>query len=471
MKSYLLVGAMPTPNGGLHLGHLAAQFLPLDIFARYQRRQGNRVGFYGGFDVYDNAISVIARAHGVTPHAMALRMQAQIQRELAYFGIELDALLNYLAPEQVEQSLRVIGDATERLAPWLRTRQVRYPFSACGTPIAGNWISGRCKHCGQPTKGYSCDTCGISITPEDFDDIHIATASQGEAIHWQRRGVGYLALPEVDLSGYIEGQPLPGAVKQQCLALAATRPGGYQWTGVDEWGLLLPGHEPGQVFFNRNFTLIEQLLVAERFERQHGLAPFTPHSPVHSILAYGKDNAGLLLVDLPHISLASGLVAPYRQHWVSPFYQLAGRKMSTSQQHALWLADLMAEGVKADATRLYLCSQHSGESDVELSLESLRLQARLYSDLLGLVARLRAIDRAGDDEQPVCDALAALAQRVHALFEQPLPVWHQYHALLVDCCRLGAGIGGTRAAQQWLATFAQCFGALVPNAAALAEKR
>ncbi|UFH50549.1 class I tRNA ligase family protein [Pseudomonas sp. KNUC1026] len=189
---------------------------------------------------------------------------------------------------------------------------------------------------------------------------------------------------------------------------------------------------------------------------------------MHSILAYGKDNAGLLLVDLPHIALATGLVAPYRRHWVSPFYQLAGRKMSTGQHHALWLADLMAEGVKADATRLYLCSQHSSEQDVELSLDGLRLHTRLHSDLLGLIARLRALDRPGDDEQPVRDALAALAPRVHAVLEQPLPEWHQYYALFVACCRLGAGIGGARAARHWLATFAGCFGALVPHAAALA---
>ncbi|PVZ13898.1 MULTISPECIES: class I tRNA ligase family protein [unclassified Pseudomonas] len=471
MKSYLLVGAMPTPNGGLHLGHLAAQFLPLDIFARYQRRQGHRVGFYGGFDVYDNAISVIARAHGVTPQAMALRMQAQIQRELGYFHIELDALINYLAPEQRQQSLRALGQATQQLAPWLQTRQVRYPFTAGGAPIAGNWIGGRCKYCGEPAKGYSCDTCGISITPEDFDDIHITAARQGEPIQWQAREVLYVAVPEVDLNDYLAAQPLPAGVRQQCRVLAGTRPGRYQWTGIDDWGLFLPGQGPGQVFFNRNFTLIEQLLIGERFERQHGQAPFRPHSPVHSILAYGKDNAGLLLMDLPHIALATGLVAPYRRHWVSPFYQLAGRKMSTGQQHALWLAELMAESAPADATRLYLSSQHSAEHDVELSLKGLHRQARLYRDLLGLIARLRAIGPASDATRPLCAPLAALAEQVHALFEQPLPAWQQYHALLADCCRLGAGIDGAHAAQQWLATFARCFGALVPDAATLAEAR
>jgi methionyl-tRNA synthetase len=61
MQKYLLVSAMPTPNGGLHLGHLAAQFLPQDIFKRYHKPRGKIVEFYSGFDVYDNAISVAAK--------------------------------------------------------------------------------------------------------------------------------------------------------------------------------------------------------------------------------------------------------------------------------------------------------------------------------------------------------------------------------------------------------------------------
>ncbi|WP_374761756.1 class I tRNA ligase family protein, partial [Klebsiella quasipneumoniae] len=50
MQKYLLVSAMPTPNGGLHLGHLAAQFLPQDIFKRYHKPRGKIVEFYSGFD-------------------------------------------------------------------------------------------------------------------------------------------------------------------------------------------------------------------------------------------------------------------------------------------------------------------------------------------------------------------------------------------------------------------------------------
>ena len=108
MQKYLLVSAMPTPNGGLHLGHLAAQFLPQDIFKRYHKPRGKIVEFYSGFDVYDNAISVAAKKNNVSTYEMAIHYQNIIKDQLSYFNIDIDRLINYLEPELIKKSKHIL---------------------------------------------------------------------------------------------------------------------------------------------------------------------------------------------------------------------------------------------------------------------------------------------------------------------------------------------------------------------------
>ncbi len=72
---------MPTPNGALHLGHTGSQYLPLDVFRRYQEQQGNVVAYYGGFDVFDNAVSVAAHQMGRSPNEHTTIITRQITSE------------------------------------------------------------------------------------------------------------------------------------------------------------------------------------------------------------------------------------------------------------------------------------------------------------------------------------------------------------------------------------------------------
>ena len=39
-KRYTITAALPYTNGPIHIGHLAGVYVPADIYARYQRMQG-----------------------------------------------------------------------------------------------------------------------------------------------------------------------------------------------------------------------------------------------------------------------------------------------------------------------------------------------------------------------------------------------------------------------------------------------
>ncbi|HYS40595.1 MAG TPA: class I tRNA ligase family protein, partial [Pseudonocardiaceae bacterium] len=59
-RPVLVLGPNPTPNGGMHLGHIAGPYLAGDVYARYQRARGRQTVFSTGTD--DSQTFVVASA-------------------------------------------------------------------------------------------------------------------------------------------------------------------------------------------------------------------------------------------------------------------------------------------------------------------------------------------------------------------------------------------------------------------------
>ena len=52
----LFIAMPPTPNGGLHLGHVGGPFLKMDIMTRWKRQIGGKALFYSGVDSFDSYV-------------------------------------------------------------------------------------------------------------------------------------------------------------------------------------------------------------------------------------------------------------------------------------------------------------------------------------------------------------------------------------------------------------------------------
>jgi methionyl-tRNA synthetase len=378
-KNYLLVAAMPTPNGALHLGHVGAQYLPLDVFRRYREQQGHRVVYYGGFDVFDNAVCVAAQREGRTYEEHAELITKQISAELQYLEIHIDGLINHADPVCSTLARKLVSELRVRYGPQIIPRAVRFPFSSAGRPLSGNWLHGQCAYCQATVKGYSCDMCGRSLLPSELVG---AVAVDGSAIQWREVELEFVTVPAIGLPTYIRSLPSARPYVPLVSARLDLPQLDLQWTNVDTWGLSLSNEV---VFYNRNFTLLEQLLLGDLASTQLGLNgnAFGPDSEVISILAYGKDNVGLLLADIPALAMATNFYRPYRYQWISPFYNVDGRKMSTSGNYAIWVRDVAA--LPADAIRLHLCRKFDLLNDVDLSIHGLTREATTYGELVDLV--------------------------------------------------------------------------------------
>ena len=65
-KKLYITTAIPYANGAPHIGN-ALDYLIADIWARYQRQQGNEVRFQVGTDEHGNKIAEKAAENGLTP--------------------------------------------------------------------------------------------------------------------------------------------------------------------------------------------------------------------------------------------------------------------------------------------------------------------------------------------------------------------------------------------------------------------
>ena len=85
-RPVLVLGPNPTPNGGMHLGHLAGPYLAGDVYARYLRARGRHVIFTTGTDDSQTYVVAPARpgrnhAGGAVPSARRRRSSAALERD------------------------------------------------------------------------------------------------------------------------------------------------------------------------------------------------------------------------------------------------------------------------------------------------------------------------------------------------------------------------------------------------------
>jgi len=85
-----ITAALPYTNGPIHIGHLAGVYVPADIYARYQRLQGNDVAFICGSDEHGVAISMKAKKEGVSPKEIIDTYHSIIKKSFQEFGISFD---------------------------------------------------------------------------------------------------------------------------------------------------------------------------------------------------------------------------------------------------------------------------------------------------------------------------------------------------------------------------------------------
>jgi len=396
MRNILVGGAWPYANGSLHIGHIAG-LLPGDVLARYHRAVGDNVYFVSGSDCHGTPVAIRAKKDGKTPKEISDYYHEEFTECFKKLGFSYDVYTKTSSREHktfVQEFHRKLYESElvyEKEVPQAYCEQ-------CDTFLADRFVTGRCPKCGSDARGDQCDTCGTVLDPENLLEPVCAVCSK--SISFKMSNHLYIAISNLErqLKELVDGHS-----EWRKNAISFTNR--YINEGLRDraltrdldWGIEVPkeGYENKTIYIWAENVL--GYLSASKTAANNREADFAElwgknakHYYVH-----GKDNIPFHSIILPALLLGNGAEWHLPDQIVSSEYlTLEGRKISTSQNYAIWVNDLL-QNYDADSIRYYFLANGPEKKDADFSWREY-----VHSHNGELFEFVRAMNKYFDTEQP-----------------------------------------------------------------------
>lgn len=387
MENILIGGAWPYANGSLHIGHIAA-LLPGDVIARYYRLKGARVYYVSGSDCHGTPVSIRAKREGKTPREISDFYHAEFTEAFHRLGFSYD-LYTKTSDEAHKAFVREFHRKLyEGNYVYEKTvKQARCP--ACAKALADRLIEGRCPACGEKTRGDQCDACGAILEAETILDARCAECGSALCFGETRELFIAVSAMEKELSAYLYAHP-----RWRKNALAFTKR--YIDEGLRDraltrdldWGVGVPkaGYEEKRIYIWAE-NVLGYLSAAEAVcaKRGESFAELFGENARHYYV-HGKDNIPFHTIILPALLIGHG--GQYRlpdEIISSEYLTLEGRKISTSNDWAIWAKDIV-ERYNPDALRYFFIANGPEKRDTDFSWRE--FVERNNGELLGAYGNL-----------------------------------------------------------------------------------
>ena len=368
MKNILIGGAWPYANGSLHIGHIAG-LLPGDVLARYHRAIGNSVYFVSGSDCHGTPVAIRAKQENRTPQEVSDFYHQEFVECFKKLGFSYDVYTKTSS----EEHKNFVTEFHKKLYKSKYVYEKESPQAyceSCDTFLADRFVLGKCPKCGKDTRGDQCDACNTVLEPENL--VEPICAVCGKPISFQNAKHLYIAIIALqkELKALVDSHP-----EWRKNAIAFTNR--YIDEGLRdraltrdlEWGIKVPkeGYQNKTIYIwaeNVLGYLSASKIAAEargaRFDELWGKD--AKHYYVH-----GKDNIPFHTIILPSLLLGNSKDWHLPDQIVSSEYlTLEGRKISTSQNYAIWVKDLL-EHYEADSIRYFFLANGPEKKDADFS--------------------------------------------------------------------------------------------------------
>ena len=368
MKQILIGGAWPYANGSLHIGHIAG-LLPGDVLARYHRAIGDKVYFVSGSDCHGTPVAIRAKQENKTPQEVSDFYHREFAECFERLGFSYDAYIKTSANEHKD----FVKDFHRKLyeSPLVYEKEVPQAYcESCKTFLADRFVLGKCPKCGSDTRGDQCDSCGAVLEPETLIEPKCAVC--GKIIGFKKSTHLYIAISKLqsELEALVESHP-----EWRKNAIAFTKR--YINEGLRdraltrdlEWGISVPkeGYENKTIYIWAENVL--GYLSASRGavgENANAFSKLWGEDAKHYYV-HGKDNIPFHTIILPALLLGNGEAWHLPDQIVSSEYlTLEGRKISTSQNYAIWVKDLL-DNYEADSIRYFFIANGPEKKDADFS--------------------------------------------------------------------------------------------------------
>lgn len=386
MTEHILVcTAWPYANGDQHVGHLAGNFIPADIFARYHRLKGNDVLMVSGSDAHGTPITVKADAEGVTPREIFEHYHHRFLDTFISVGISYD-LFTHTDTENHARVSQDIFTALLNNGYLYKETQPQFYSPAQKRFLPDRYIEGTCPRCGYDSaRGDQCDNCKNLLDPTELLNPH--AKSDNSALELRQTEHFFLDLAKLSdqIQAYLnqdKGFWRPNVLN---FSLNYIKEGlrGRPITRDIEWGIPLPldGYESKRLYVWFE-AVIGYLSASIEWAHNQGTPDawkawwYNPQAKTFYFM--GKDNIPFHSIIWPGelIGMGRNLYAtesdppinlPYNV--VSNEYlTMTGSKISTSRNFAIWAPELLAE-FDPDPVRYYLNAIAPEAKDADFTFE------------------------------------------------------------------------------------------------------
>ncbi|MCL2528229.1 MAG: methionine--tRNA ligase [Defluviitaleaceae bacterium] len=365
----IMIGsAWPYANGPLHIGHIAA-LLPADVIARYYRAKGADVYFVSGSDCHGTPVAIRAKQENKTPQEISGNYHTQFCECFEKLGFAYDRYGKTSSDEhkafvqEFHKKMYEGGYIYEKASPQAFCQH-------CNTALADRFVIGKCPGCNQDARGDQCDACGNVLEPENLVTPQCSVCKSTPEFHQTNHLFIAISKLEKEITNFLKSHPhwrknaiafTQRYIDEGLRDRAITR-------GLD-WGIDVPknGFEDKKIYVWAE-AVLGYLSMSEAVAKQRGKDPSciwdddTRHYYVH-----GKDNIPFHTIILPALLMAHGGKRHLPDDIVSSEYlTLEGRKISTSQNWAVWVKDIV-DRYHPDSIRYFLLANGPEKRDTDFT--------------------------------------------------------------------------------------------------------
>lgn len=383
MERVLIGAAWPYVNGPQHMGHLAGNLLPADIFARYQRSRGNEVLFVSGSDMHGTPTALRAELEGVSPEELARKFHEIDKVSFERLGLSFDLYTHTHTPTHERTVQEIFLTLLEKR--YLEKRTEDSPYCAKEDRfLPDRYVTGTCPHCGNPSaRGDECSACARVLEARELGNPTCKVC--GSPAIFRPSEQFYFLLPKLasEIKAYHDSvkehwRPSVRAFTENYLA-AGLRP--RPITRDINWGVPVPleGYSSKRIYVWFE-AVIGYLSAAQEWAARTGNPDgwkrfWAASEPGRVYNFLGKDNITFHTVLWPAILIAvGGLKLPYDVP-ANEFVNLSGSRISKSDTTGkaaspIFLPELL-DLYEPEALRFYAAYHAPQNHDSEFNLDEL----------------------------------------------------------------------------------------------------
>lgn len=391
-RKIMIGGAWPYANGSLHIGHLAG-LLPGDVLARYHRAIGDEVYYVSGSDCHGTPVAIRARQEGRTPQEVSDAYHREFSEVFRKMGFSYDEYGKTSQPEHIAFVQSFHRKLYESEYVYEKEAAQAY-CESCKSFLADRFVEGSCPKCGAPARGDQCDACGTVLEPENLIRPKCAVCKAPIALKNSRHLYLSLTGCRDKLQNLVDSHP-----QWRKNAIAFTNR--YLKEGLRDraltrdldWGIDVPkeGYEGKKIYIWAENVLgylsMSNIAAARRGKSFEALwrqdsqeerpdnggdgGPKTEKEEkrICHYYVHAKDNIPFHTIILPALLMAEGSGYRLPDKIISDEYlTLEGRKISTSQNWAIWVKDIV-DVFQPDAIRYFLIANGPQKRDTDFSAE------------------------------------------------------------------------------------------------------